>query len=86
MAHSDSIRDTAFRRGGGAGVRSAARVAIACMVALAVALGVGRFAFTPLLPVMLHAGALDLREGGLLASANYAGYFVGALTCAFLPG
>ena len=88
MAHSDSIRDTAFRRGGGgggAGVRSAARVAIACMVALAVALGVGRFAFTPLLPVMLHAGALDLREGGLLASANYAGYFVGALTCAFLP-
>ncbi len=85
MAHSDSLRDTAFRRTGGAGLRSAARVAVACMIALAVALGVGRFAFTPLLPVMLHAGALDLREGGLLASANYAGYFVGALTCALLP-
>ncbi len=54
------------------------------MVALAVALGIGRFAFTPLLPLMLHAGSLDLRSGGWLASANYAGYFVGAVTCAFL--
>jgi len=63
---------------------NAGRVALACMVALAVALGVGRFAFTPLLPLMLHAGALDLRAGGLLASANYAGYFIGALTCAFV--
>ncbi len=63
---------------------SPARVAIACMVVLAVALGVGRFAFTPLLPLMLHGGALDLRGGGWLASANYAGYFVGALTCAAL--
>ncbi|MEJ8798219.1 YbfB/YjiJ family MFS transporter [Trinickia caryophylli] len=63
---------------------SPARAALACMAALAVALGVGRFAFTPLLPVMLHAGALDLRQGGWLASSNYAGYFVGALTCAAL--
>jgi len=54
------------------------------MVTLAVALGVGRFAFTPLLPLMLHGGGLDLRHGGWLASLNYAGYFVGALTCAAL--
>jgi MFS family permease len=54
------------------------------MVALAVALGVGRFAFTPLLPLMLRGGALDLRGGGWLASANYAGYFVGAMSCAML--
>jgi MFS family permease len=58
------------------------RAALACMVALAVALGVGRFAFTPLLPLMLKSGALDIRQGGWLASANYAGYFVGALSCA----
>ncbi|WP_242538556.1 YbfB/YjiJ family MFS transporter [Trinickia acidisoli] len=83
MEHSDSIGDTALRRGGDAA--GAGHVALACMVALAVALGVGRFAFTPLLPLMLHAGALDLRSGGLLASANYAGYFIGALTCALLP-
>ncbi|MCP3711448.1 YbfB/YjiJ family MFS transporter [Paraburkholderia sp. CNPSo 3274] len=54
------------------------------MVSLAVALGVGRFAFTPLLPLMLHGGALDLRHGGWLASLNYAGYFVGAISCVAL--
>jgi MFS family permease len=60
------------------------------MVTLAVALGVGRFAFTPLLPLMLHGGGvfgqppIDIQHGGWLASFNYAGYFVGALTCAAL--
>jgi MFS family permease len=83
MGRSDSMRSAAFPRRTDAG--SPARVAIACMIALAVALGVGRFAFTPLLPLMLHEHALDLRQGGLLASANYAGYFLGAATCAFLP-
>jgi len=56
--------------------------ALACAVVLAVALGVGRFAFTPLLPLMLTSGALDIRHGGWLASANYAGYLIGALSCA----
>ncbi|MFC0398538.1 YbfB/YjiJ family MFS transporter [Paraburkholderia rhizosphaerae] len=63
---------------------AARRTALACMVALAVALGVGRFAFTPLLPLMLKSGALDIQQGGWLASANYAGYFAGALSCAAL--
>jgi MFS family permease len=59
----------------------ARRAALACAVVLAVALGVGRFAFTPLLPLMLKSGALDIRHGGWLASANYAGYLIGALSC-----
>ncbi|MGF6728579.1 MFS family permease [Paraburkholderia youngii] len=68
---------------------AARRAALACMAALAVALGVGRFAFTPLLPLMLHGAALgqphlDIQHGGWLASFNYAGYFVGAMTCAAL--
>jgi predicted MFS family arabinose efflux permease len=63
---------------------AARHAALACMAALAVALGVGRFAFTPLLPLMLHGGALDLRHGGWLASLNYAGYFAGAMSCAAL--
>ena len=62
--------------------RDAWRAALACMVALSVAMGLGRFAFTPMLPVMLHEGKLDLQAGGLLASLNYLGYFVGALSCA----
>ncbi|VTU20426.1 Major Facilitator Superfamily protein [Variovorax sp. SRS16] len=62
--------------------RGAWRAALACMVALAVAMGLGRFAFTPMLPIMLHEGKLDLQGGGVLASLNYLGYFVGALVCA----
>lgn len=62
--------------------QTARRAALACAVTLAIALGVGRFAFTPLLPLMLKSGALDIRHGGWLASANYAGYLLGALSCA----
>ncbi|WP_231935837.1 MULTISPECIES: YbfB/YjiJ family MFS transporter [Burkholderia] len=83
-----SVRDTGSV--GSAGISppaapdasAARRAALACAVALAVALGIGRFAFTPLLPLMLAGGGLDIRHGGWLASANYAGYFVGAITCA----
>ncbi|ACC70793.1 YbfB/YjiJ family MFS transporter [Paraburkholderia phymatum] len=62
----------------------ARRAALACMATLAVALGVGRFAFTPLLPLMLQSGELDIRHGGWLASLNYAGYFLGAIGCVAL--
>lgn len=61
------------------------RIAFAGMAALAVAMGIGRFAFTPLLPLMAREGRLDLALGGWLAAANYLGYFVGALTAARLP-
>jgi MFS family permease len=57
------------------------RIAISGLVALSVAMGIGRFAFTPLLPMMLHDGAVDLQSGGWLATANYIGYFFGALSC-----
>ena len=60
-------------------------VATAGAVALAVAMGIGRFAFTPLLPMMLAEGALDLRCASWLASANYLGYLAGALLCTFAP-
>ncbi|HRP97548.1 MAG TPA: YbfB/YjiJ family MFS transporter, partial [Rhodocyclaceae bacterium] len=53
--------------------------AIGGLVALAIAMGIGRFAFTPILPMMQADGVLSLREGGWLASANYLGYLVGAL-------
>jgi hypothetical protein len=50
------------------------------VVALAVAMGIGRFAFTPLLPLMLRDGALEGGSGATWAAANYAGYLLGALT------
>ncbi len=64
--------------------RGARAAALACMIGLAIVLGVGRFAFTPLLPLMLADGSIGLKAGGWLASANYAGYFVGAVSCAAL--
>jgi Uncharacterised MFS-type transporter YbfB len=60
-------------------------VALAGLVALAVAMGIGRFAFTPLLPMMLHDGVLDLHAASWLASTNYFGYLCGALLCTFQP-
>jgi len=53
-------------------------IALAGCAALAVAMGIGRFAFTPILPMMQGEGALDVAQGGWLASANYAGYLAGA--------
>jgi hypothetical protein len=60
-------------------------VALAGAVSLAVAMGIGRFAFTPLLPMMLHDGVVDLPTASWLASANYLGYLAGALLCTFQP-
>ena len=49
------------------------------LIALAIAMGIGRFAFTPLLPMMQAGAGMSVAQGGWLASANYIGYFAGAL-------
>jgi MFS family permease len=59
-----------------------ARLVAAGLLALAVAMGIGRFAFTPLLPLMLRDGELDAIAGAEWAMANYIGYLAGALTAA----
>jgi hypothetical protein len=60
-------------------------IALAGMLSLAVAMGIGRFAFTPLLPMMLHDGIIDLSAASWLATANYLGYWLGAMACALQP-
>jgi MFS family permease len=52
--------------------------------ALAVAMGIGRFAFTPLLPLMVRDGSLAQSAGAWLAASNYLGYLAGALTASWL--
>ncbi|PHV31220.1 MFS transporter [Janthinobacterium sp. BJB312] len=42
-------------------------------------MGFGRFAFTAIYPHMVGEGVLSLRDGSLAASANYAGYLLGAI-------
>src|SRR6185437_15284315 len=58
---------------------SSVTVALAGLAALAVAMGIGRFAFTPILPMMQDDRGLSLAAGSWLASSNYAGYLAGAL-------
>ncbi len=60
-------------------------VALAGTLSLAIAMGIGRFAFTPLMPMMLTDGLLDIVAASWLASVNYFGYLVGALLCTFQP-
>jgi hypothetical protein len=64
---------------------TAAQAVVAGMASLAVAMGIGRFAFTPLLPMMLSDGVVNLDAASWLASANYLGYLLGALLCTFQP-
>ncbi|RYX95727.1 MAG: YbfB/YjiJ family MFS transporter [Comamonadaceae bacterium] len=66
-------------------VPAAIFIAISGALSLATAMGIGRFAFTPLLPMMLHDGVIDLPSASWLASANYLGYLLGALFCTFQP-
>ncbi len=56
-------------------VRAAVVVGLA---SLAAAMGIGRFAFTPIFPLMQEALGTKLVEGAWLATANYVGYLLGA--------
>jgi MFS family permease len=49
------------------------------LAGLAAAMGIGRFAFTPLLPLMQAEASVTLTQGAWLAGANYLGYFAGAM-------
>ena len=55
------------------------------LVSLALAMGIGRFAFTPLLPMMREDGLLSITDGGILASVHFLGYWLGAVLATKIP-
>jgi MFS family permease len=57
-------------------------IALTGALCLATLMGVGRFAYTPVLPLMLADGSVGLASASALASLNYLGYLIGALACA----
>src|SRR4030088_3115576 len=63
---------------------SATVAATVGLLALASAMGIGRFSLTPILPLMQHDAGLSLAQGGWLACGNYLGYLAGALICIVL--
>ncbi|MCK5917571.1 MAG: YbfB/YjiJ family MFS transporter [Cocleimonas sp.] len=58
------------------------KVMIAGLFSLILTMGVARFSYTPLLPVMMDETFLTDATGGWLATINYMGYMSGALLAA----
>ncbi|WNN46593.1 MULTISPECIES: YbfB/YjiJ family MFS transporter [Winslowiella] len=56
----------------------ALRVALSAFLSLVVAMGIGRFAFTPQVPLMINEHQLTLTSAGLVAALNYLGYLCGS--------
>ena len=52
---------------------------------LAIVMGVGRFYYTPLLPLMQHDYGFGTDVAGFLAASNFAGYLIGSLAAAIVP-
>ena len=64
--------------------RQRIKVLSAGIFSLILVMGIARFAYTPLLPLMQHQAGLGVAAAGWLAAINYAGYLSGALIASLI--
>jgi predicted MFS family arabinose efflux permease len=60
------------------------RATFSALCASLVGIGLARFAYTPLIPVLIQAGWFSPAQAAYLGAANFAGYLAGALAARFL--
>jgi len=60
------------------------RATFAGLCASLVGIGLARFAYTPLIPVLIRAGWFSPAQAAFLGAANFAGYLAGALAARWL--
>lgn len=66
-------------------LRTGRRTSVTAAAGLAAAMGVGRFVFTPILPIMIESAGVTPSSGAVIATANYAGYLIGAILLSMRP-
>ena len=61
--------------------QAALKVLVGGILGMVVAMGIGRFVFTPILPLMQRDLGMTNSVAGWLAGLNYLGYLLGAVIC-----